>query len=84
MPYEKESLTLKPGDVLVFFTDGVTEAWNSKEVDYEDWRLERIIKEFRDKDPRQILNAIENDVDMHVDGAPQSDDFTCIVSKKIN
>ena len=84
LPYEKESLALKPGDVLVFFTDGVTEAWNSKEEDYEDWRLERIIKEFRDKGPRQILNAIENDVDMHVDGAPQSDDFTCIVSKKIN
>ena len=82
LPYEKESVTLSDEDVLVFFTDGVTEAWNSNEEDYDDWRLERIVREFKEKKAREILNAIENDVDMHVDGAPQSDDFTCLVAKK--
>lgn len=81
LPYEKETIQMKKNDVLVFFTDGVTEAWNSREEDYDDWRLHRIVREFREKNARMILSAIENDVDMHVDGAPQSDDFTCIVVK---
>jgi len=81
LPYEKESIDIKKGDVLVVFTDGVTEAWNDKEEDYDDWRLQRAISNNTEKSAADILNAIENDVAMHVDGAPPSDDFTCVVFK---
>jgi len=82
IPYENEYVKLKKDDLLVFYTDGVTEAWNKAEEDYGEEQLMKILKENREKQADEILLAIEKDVEKHVAGAPQSDDFTCVVLKK--
>ena len=81
VPYESEEVKLRSGDVLVFFTDGVTEAWNLKEEEYEEKRLIRVVSENMGRQADEILNAIETDVQKHVGKAQQSDDFTCAVVK---
>lgn len=81
MPFEIEEIELKSDDVVVFFTDGVTEAWNKQEEDYEEFRLIEVVNKNKEKSASEILNEIENDVNNHVSGAPQSDDFTCAVAK---
>ncbi|HEX9652189.1 MAG TPA: SpoIIE family protein phosphatase, partial [bacterium] len=81
MPYESEEIQLKKDDVLVFFSDGVTEAWNEKEEEYEERRLIDIVKRQLNEKASQILVAIERDVSQHVGKAQQSDDFTCAVVK---
>ncbi len=83
MPYETEAQSMHHGDALVFFTDGVTEAWNEQEEDYEERRLIAIVDKHRDGSASQILDAIEADVNRHVNGATQSDDFTCGIIKFI-
>ena len=82
IPYENEYVQLRKGDLLVFFTDGVTEAWNREEEDYGEEQLIKILDENRNKSANEILLAIEDDVEKHVSGAPQSDDFTCVVLRK--
>jgi sigma-B regulation protein RsbU (phosphoserine phosphatase) len=79
LPYDKEIVNLNRGDVLVLFTDGVTEAWNEKEEDYEEWRLIKTVSAIKEKKAEEILRAVEKDVEKHVNGAPQSDDFTALV-----
>jgi sigma-B regulation protein RsbU (phosphoserine phosphatase) len=81
LPFEIEEMSLQPHDVLVFFTDGVTEAWNKKEEDYGEHRLMAVVDRHREEHASEILSAIEEDVNQHVRGAPQSDDFTCAVVK---
>jgi sigma-B regulation protein RsbU (phosphoserine phosphatase) len=81
VPFEIEEMSLQPHDVLVFFTDGVTEAWNKKEEDYGEHRLMAVVDRHREEHASEILSAIEEDVNQHVRGAPQSDDFTCAVVK---
>ncbi len=81
VPFEIEEMSLQPHDVLVFFTDGVTEAWNKKEEDYGEHRLMAVVDNHREEHASEILSAIEEDVNQHVRGAPQSDDFTCAVVK---
>ncbi|MCB0279945.1 MAG: SpoIIE family protein phosphatase [Calditrichaeota bacterium] len=82
IPYENEYIKLNKDDLLVFFTDGVTEAWNKEEEDYGEDQLIKVLQANRGKTADEILHAIEKDVERHVAGAPQSDDFTCVVLKK--
>lgn len=79
--YEKEEVQLNTEDVLVFFSDGVTEAWNEKQEEYEEYRLTRVVDQQLKNSASLILAAIERDVRQHVGKARQSDDFTCAVVK---
>jgi sigma-B regulation protein RsbU (phosphoserine phosphatase) len=80
-PFETETIKLNRGDLVLFYTDGITEAWNEDEEEYGDDRLLKIVQHHRDQTAAQILTHIEQDVATHVDGAPQSDDITCVVVK---
>lgn len=79
--YENEEVQLNTEDVLVFFSDGVTEAWNEKQEEYEEYRLTRVVDQQLKNSASLILAAIERDVRQHVGKARQSDDFTCAVVK---
>jgi sigma-B regulation protein RsbU (phosphoserine phosphatase) len=79
--FELEEVQLYSEDVLIFFTDGVTEAWNKKSEDYEEKRLIEVVSKNIHHSAEDILYKIEQDVKKHVGTAEQSDDFTCAVVK---
>jgi len=81
IPFENESIQLKKGDIIVFFSDGITEAWNRKQEEYGEERLIRIVTERVQQSARDILNAVLVDVKRHAGRASQSDDLTCGVIK---
>ncbi len=81
LPYQTEEIELQKGDCLVFYTDGVTEAFNAREEEYEMERLLRIIQEHQGLSAHELLEKIQTDVKKHVGKAPQSDDITCAVMK---
>lgn len=84
VPYESEIIELKNNDVLVFFTDGITEAMNNENKEYTDERLEEfIIKNFY-KSAKEIGEGILCDVKQFVEDAEQSDDITLLIIKVIN
>lgn len=80
--YESENLTLASNDILVYYTDGITEAWNENNDDYGEDRLIKTILQAKGHSAFDILRSIENDVQSHVGNAVQSDDMACIVLKK--
>jgi len=80
-PYEKQEVAYSSGDVLVFFTDGVTEAWDEKREMFGESRLVASIIQRQSRTAKDILGGIEQDVRRHVADAPQNDDFTCVVMK---
>lgn len=78
-PYTETSIKLSPGDILVCFTDGVTEALNAEEIEeYEEERLIECIKNNREAPAREIMDAIVADVHTF-SGNIQYDDITLIV-----
>ena len=81
IPYESEELQLQKDDVIVFFTDGISEAMNSKGEEFSDERLEKIVIESTGFCSKDILSKIRNEVVDFVSGAVQSDDLTMIVLK---
>lgn len=81
MPYESAEIDLKPGDLMVFFTDGVTEAMNPEQTEeYQTERLKECIRKNRDKSAQEIQDAIINDINAFSNNI-QYDDITTIVLK---
>ena len=76
--YKAGSVTLAPGDVLLLYTDGVTEAENRQSAQFGETRLEQAILAVHDQPARKIVEHLIECVTDFADGAPQSDDITCI------
>src|SRR5271166_4270184 len=79
--YESASVALAPGDWLVVFTDGVVEAVNAHEEDFDEPRLLNTIQMGASGTPKQLLDRLMNDLDLFVGNTPQHDDITCLLVK---
>ena len=77
-PYISGRMVLSPGEALLLFTDGVTEAMDSRERLYSDQRLEQFLANNRGSSPRQIIGDLVSDVRHFAGAAPQSDDITAL------
>jgi len=79
--YPTGAEALQAGDLLVMFTDGVTEAKNTQDQDFEESRLEEIMGRCRDLPVKVLLDEIVYAVKTFANGAPQSDDITLMAVK---
>lgn len=79
--YKEMTTQLAPGDVVVMYTDGVTEAVNSANEMFGDERLEELIVKIRDRSADQIQNTILDEVSSFTGDLPQGDDITLITLK---
>lgn len=75
-------VTIAPGDVLVCYTDGVTEAIDEAEEEFGVERLRAIIANHRHESATTIMRAIIDAVDRHSHGQPPFDDVTLVVVKR--
>ena len=76
--YEKKAITLLPGDALVLYTDGVTEAMNAQNEEFEMARLRAVLAEAWSRDVREMNQAVFRAVQAFAGEAPQFDDMTCM------
>jgi PAS domain S-box-containing protein len=77
--YQSASAKLDPGDFLVIYSDGVSEAVNREGELFEEARLRGIIGEFKGETVQELATAIWKGVKTFPAGAPQSDDITVVV-----
>ena len=75
------SVTYEPGDVFVFYTDGISEAMNRSREEYGEERLSAAIEANADKSADEILNNVMQDMHTFVGRAEQHDDVTLVVVK---
>jgi serine phosphatase RsbU (regulator of sigma subunit) len=76
--YVPRSIALAPGDVLVLYTDGVTEAENTQRALFGNQRLEEAVLEKRGAPARDVVEHVIARVTAFAKGAVQSDDITCV------
>ena len=76
--FKEQVLQLTPGDTVVVYSDGVTEAFNSARKMYGEPRLEEFLRASAGLDPEQITDRLVAAVHAHADGYPQSDDITVL------
>lgn len=78
---EEQELALQSGEVLVFYTDGFTEARNERGEEFGEHRLVASIARHCGKLSEEIINGICKDVDTFTSGYVQHDDMTMVVVK---
>ncbi len=82
LSFKSESLQLNPGDALVLYTDGVTEAENKDHDQFGESRLQETLSRMQGAESRQIVDTVNAKVKEFADGAPQSDDITQLVIRR--
>lgn len=81
MNLEEQHVTLEIGDVVVLYTDGVTEAMNENEDFFGEERLAAVVRDNAGKSAQQILDAIRDAILEFAGNRPQYDDITLMVLK---
>jgi len=79
MMFPVSSVTLEPGDSLLLYTDGVTEASNVEDEFFGETRLEQTYAHIKSGRATAQVQAIFEAVQAHADGAEQSDDMATLV-----
>jgi len=81
--YRSGSVTLEHGDVLVAYTDGVSEAMNAADEEWGEERLQEAVRPNRSAPARDLIARVMASADAFVAGAPQHDDMTLVVVRGI-
>ncbi|MEE9270938.1 MAG: GAF domain-containing SpoIIE family protein phosphatase [Candidatus Krumholzibacteria bacterium] len=81
-PFEEDTIPFRPGDLLVIFSDGITEAWDTADTQFGEDRLAELLKANRDTPADELIDRIVETVGKHAGTAPQADDLTLVVIKR--
>jgi sigma-B regulation protein RsbU (phosphoserine phosphatase) len=81
--YQESRVRMEPGDALVLYSDGVTEAVNPADEDFGEQRLAELVASLKDRPAKEIVEAIHTAVAQFTQGAPPADDITVVVARRL-
>jgi len=81
--YQEANVVLDPGDILVLFSDGVTEAVDPEDHDFAEERLANLVGLMRDRPAAEIVEAVHRAVHAFTQGAPAADDITVVIARRL-
>ena len=78
MDFVQQTIELRPEDLIFLYTDGVTEAMNPQKQLYGTRRLQACLEQHGGAAVADVLKAVKQDLALHVQSEPQSDDITML------
>ncbi len=81
LKYKTQKLSMIPGQSVLLYTDGVTEAFNSHDEVYGEGRLEHFLGAMPGLNTQRTVEGVVEDVNRFSVGVPQSDDITLLLLK---
>ena len=79
--YDEISIDLKPGDVIAFCSDGISETFNAAGEEFGSARVVETVREHKDKPAKEIVDAVFGAMREFRGDAEQTDDQTVVVVK---
>jgi sigma-B regulation protein RsbU (phosphoserine phosphatase) len=79
--YESASVALAPGDWLIIFTDGLVEALNANDEEFDEPRLLSALEARPLHHSKELLERLMASLDLFVGSIPQHDDVTSLLVK---
>ncbi len=77
------NIRIAPGDTLLLYTDGITEARNAEEEEFGLARLEQVLRSNPQLDVNQLYQKIIAEVNQFSAGVPQNDDITLVILRRL-
>jgi len=81
--YQENKIQILPGDLLLFYTDGVTDAFSTEGESFSEARLKSALQSAEGTSSNQVLEEIDQAIDAFRKGEPPSDDMTMVLIRKI-
>ena len=82
--FEQKTCTLDPGDVVVLFSDGVTEACRiDVDEEFGEDRLAEALARLKDLPAQSMIESINQQLHEFTSGAPPADDITLVIAKRL-
>ena len=81
-PFAKDKVWLQPGDLVLIYSDGVTEALDADDEEFGELRLKHLVSAHRRAPAAQIVDQIITAVQEFAGDTPQSDDITIVAIKR--
>jgi len=81
--FEEDKVPFGAGDVLLIYSDGITEAVNNQDQEFGEDRLSEVVKKNQQRSAKELIDTIINSVEQHTGDFPQSDDMTLLVIKRV-
>ena len=79
---EDHEISIDPGDLLLLYTDGVTEAFSEDGDTYGDQRLHEFLINHKDQSASKFLDELEMSIKIFAGDVPPSDDITLVYLKR--
>src|SRR5437588_11191416 len=76
--FECRKMVLKPGDLLLLYTDGLTEAMNPHYQVFSESKLKSCLEPLRNKPVSELVAGVRREIAAHAQGHQQSDDITLL------
>jgi sigma-B regulation protein RsbU (phosphoserine phosphatase) len=83
IPYGSYEIRIEPGDCVVLYSDGVTDAQNVQDDEFGDERLRHVVRASANEPASVIVSRVFEAIDEFAGAAPQFDDITIFVIKKL-
>jgi sigma-B regulation protein RsbU (phosphoserine phosphatase) len=80
--YAEDTISFKPGDFLLIYSDGITEAMNAENEEFGEERLIALMIKNRNQSANQLIKNVIASVQQFTGGKPQTDDMTLIVIRR--
>lgn len=77
--YQKDEISLNPGERLLIYSDGITEAMNEQMIEFGEKRLLEIVQQYKGDSASELVRKILEAMNSHVGKALQNDDRTIIL-----
>jgi serine phosphatase RsbU (regulator of sigma subunit) len=82
VPFGEKEVSFNPGDLLVIYSDGITEAMDAQEEDFGEERLIAVAREHREDSCRELIEKVLQAVRRHAGNVPQMDDMTLVAIRR--
>ena len=83
MAYEEGRETLAPGEVMILYTDGLSESRNAAKEEYGSDRLADVCRARPQASARELRDAIFHDLEAFTSGSPAADDRTLVIVRRL-
>ncbi len=80
--YVKEERSIHPNDLVLIYSDGISEAMNERKEEFGDKRLQEIVQHNSGDSARELIDKIIAAANLHFGNASQNDDMTIIIIKR--
>jgi sigma-B regulation protein RsbU (phosphoserine phosphatase) len=80
--YREVAVTIEPGDLLVGFTDGISESMNASDEEWGEDAIVETVQSVRNSSSDEILNNVMRGAEAFAGDAPQHDDMTLVILRR--